>query len=156
NTGETPVRADDADDITVVRPREVPPPVAPVPPVQRREPVRVPVPSAMPPPAPAASGFNPLKVLIPSVIGLLVVFAAIYVITKNSTPGQANTNQQAPSLAADPNSQPVQPAQPATGKGEAGIPAGGSITPPAIASPSASVEVSPPAVEDFTPNVNAN
>src|SRR6185503_7599404 len=58
------------------------------------------------------------------------------------------------SLAADPNSQPVQPTQPATGKGEEGIPSGGAIRPPAIASPSASVAASP--VEDFTPDANAN
>src|SRR6185503_21171616 len=93
----------------------------------------------MPPPAPAATGFNPLKVLIPAIVGLLVVFAAIYALTRDSTPGEANTNQQVPSLAADPNSKPVQPTQPATGKGEEGIPSGGTIAPPAIASPSASV-----------------
>jgi hypothetical protein len=152
NTAETPVRTDDADEVTMVRPKEVPPPVAPVVAVPRREPVMVPVSSQMPPPA--AAGFNPLKVLIPSVVGLLVVFAAIYALTRNPAPGEANTNQQVPSLAADPNSQPVQPAQPATGKGEQGIPAGGSISPPAIASPSASVAVSPEG--DFTPDANAN
>jgi serine/threonine-protein kinase len=146
STAETPVSTD-ADEVTMVRAREEP---APVP---RRAPVTVPVSGAMPPPAPA-TGFNPLKVLIPSVIGLLVVFAAIYALTRNSTPADANTNQQVPSLAADPNSQPVQPAQPATGKGEEGIPAGGSIAPPAIASPS--VAVSPPPIEDISPAANAN
>lgn len=159
NTGQTLVRTDEPDEVTVVRAREQPqPPIVQVAP--RRAPVTVSVSGAMPPPAPAATGFNPLKVLIPSVVGLLVVFAAIYAITRNSTPAvDANTNQQVPSLAADPNSQPVQPAQPATGKGEEGIPSGGSINPPAVnvnASPSASVEASPAAVEDFTPTVNAN
>jgi hypothetical protein len=114
----------------------------------------------MPPPVPAATSFNPLKVLIPSAVALLVVFAAIYALTRNSTTGEANTNtnQQVPALAADPNSKPVQPAQPATGKAEEGIPSGGTISPPANvnASPSASVQVSPAAVEDFTPTVNAN
>jgi len=154
----TTVEAPDPDEVTMVRPREVAPQVLPVQPVQRREPVVVTVSGQMPPPAPAAAGFNPLKVLIPSVIGLLVVFAAIYAFTRDSTPGEANTNQQVvtPSLAADPNSQPVQPAQPATGKSEAGIPSGGSITPPALASPSASVAASPAATEDFTPDANAN
>jgi serine/threonine-protein kinase len=146
STAETPVSTD-ADEVTMVRAREEPPPVP------RRAPVTVPVSGAMPPPAPA-TGFNPLKVLIPSVIGLLVVFAAIYALTRNSTPADANTNQQVPSLAADPNSQPVQPAQPATGKGEEGIPAGGSIAPPAIASPS--VAVSPLPIEDISPAANAN
>jgi Meckel syndrome type 1 protein len=152
NTVETP----DPDEVTVVRPREVPPPVAPVAAVPRREPVMVPVPGAMPPPAPVATSFNPVKVLIPSVIALLVIFAAIYALTRDSTPGEANTNQQVPSLAADPNSKPVQPTQPATGKGEEGIPSGGTIAPPAIASPSASVAASPAATEDFTPDANAN
>src|SRR5829696_6792262 len=157
NTAETPVRTDYPDEVTVVRAREVPPPA--VPPVPRREPVMVPV-GAMPPPAAAATGFNPLKVLIPAAVALLVVFAAIYALTKDSTAVDANTNQQVPSLAADPNSQPVQPAQPATGKGEEGIPSGGAITPPAKVSPSASVEVSPEAIETITPlpdaNANAN
>jgi eukaryotic-like serine/threonine-protein kinase len=155
NTAETPV---DPDEVTVVRPREVvPPPVAPA--VPRREPVMVPVSGAMPPPAPAAGGFNPLKVLIPSVVGLLVVFAAIYALTKTPTPAvDANTNQQVPSLAPDPNSQPVQPTQPATGKSEQGIPSGGSITPPAnvSASPAASVDVSPIPLEELSPAPSAN
>jgi serine/threonine protein kinase len=155
-TAETPVRTDEPDEVTMVRPRAEPLPVVP-----RRAPVTVSVSGAMPPRAPVATGFNPLKVLIPSAVALLVVFAAIYALTRNSTPAaDANTNQQVPSLAADPNSQPVQPAQPATGKGEEGIPSGGTIRPPANvnASPSASVEVSPSAIEDFTPtaNVNAN
>jgi serine/threonine-protein kinase len=149
NTSETPVTPTYADEVTVVRVREEPPPVP------RRAPVTVPVPGAIPP-APAATGFNPVKVLVPSVIGLLVVFAAIYALTRNSTPADANTNQQVPSLAADPNSQPVQPAQPATGKSEEGIPSGGSIAPPAIASPSASVAVSPDPLADLSPAANAN
>jgi hypothetical protein len=158
-TGETLVRTEEPDEVTMVRPRAVvASPVVPVAP--RRAPVMVSVSGTMPPPAPAATNFNPLKVLIPSVVGLLVVFAAIYAITRNSTPAaDANTNQQVPSLAADPNSQPVQPAQPATGKGEQGIPSGGSISPPAVnvnASPNASVEASPGPSEDFTPSVNGN
>jgi serine/threonine-protein kinase len=154
STGETVVRSEDPDEVTVVRPREVPPPA--ISPVTRRAPVMISVSGAIPPPVPVATGFNPLKVLIPSVIALLVIFAAIYALTRNSTPSEANTNQQVPSLAADPNSKPVQPTQPATGKGEEGIPSGGTIAPPAIASPSASVAVSPAATQDFTPDVNAN
>ncbi|HKG46391.1 MAG TPA: protein kinase [Pyrinomonadaceae bacterium] len=153
NTVETAVQSDYADEVTMVRARAEPPPVA------RREPVRVPVTIPMPPPAPA-SGFNPLKVLIPSAVALLVVFAAIYALTKDSAPGvDANTNQQVPSLAADPNSQPVQPAQPPTGKGEEGIPSGGTVAPAnanVSASPSASVEVSPDPLEDLSPAPSAN
>jgi serine/threonine-protein kinase len=145
------------DEVTMVRPREEPQYVAPV--VPRREPVRVPVSGAMPPPQPVA-GFNPLKIIIPSLVGLLVVFAAVYALTRNSGAGEANTNQQTQTLAADPNSQPVQPAQPPSGKGEAGIPSGGTITPPANvnASPNANTAPSPPALEDMSPppNTHAN
>ena len=151
-TSETAVQADGPDEVTMVRAREEPPP----PP--RREPVRVPVSGPMPPAASAGS-FNPFKVLIPAAVALLVVFAAIYALTKNTaTPVDANTNQQVPALAADPNSQPVQPAQPPTGKGEEGIPSGGTITAPTVtASPSASVQVSPDdPLADLSPAPNAN
>ena len=153
STDEPAVRTDYPDEVTVVRAREEPPPVP------RREPVMVPVSGPAPPPAAAAS-FNPLKVLIPAAVALLVVFAAIYALTRNSTPGDANTNQQVPALAADPNSQPVQPAQPPTGKGEEGIPSGGTITAPAVsASPSPTEEVSTDPLHDLSPapsNANAN
>jgi eukaryotic-like serine/threonine-protein kinase len=151
--GDTPVRTDEPDEVTVVRMREEAPPPPP-----RREPVMVPVSGPMPPQQVAAS-FNPLKILIPAAVALLVVFAAIYVWTRNSATTDANTNQQqTPTLAADPNSQPVQPAQPPTGKGEEGIPVGGAINPPANvnASPAASVAVSPEAIENVSPVANAN
>jgi serine/threonine protein kinase len=151
STAGTPVASDDPDEVTMVRTRQEPP-TAP-----RREPVRVPVPGAAPPPQ-ALSSFNPLKIVIPSAVALLVMFAAIYIFTRNSPANSTNTNQQAPGLAADPNSQPVQPAQPATGQGEQGIPAGGTISAPANvnASPAASAEVSPEAIEDISPPANAN
>ncbi len=97
----------------------------------------------MPPPQ-APSSFNPLKVLIPSAVALVVVFVAIWAFTRNSPASGSNTNQQTETLAADPNSQPVQPAQSPTGKSEQGIPSGGTITPPANvnASPDASPEAS--------------
>jgi hypothetical protein len=122
----------------------------------RRAPVTVPV-QPVPPP-PAASSFNPLKVLIPAAVALVVVFAAIYTFTRNSPASIPNTNEQAPTLAADPNSQPVQPTQPPTGKAEEGLPAGGAIKPPANvnASPNASAEVSPEAIEDISPPANEN
>lgn len=143
------------DEVTVVRPREEP--VYVPPPVQRREPVMVPVSGAMPPPQ-AASSFNPLKILIPSVVALLVVFVAIYALTKNTGAGEVNTNQQTPTLAADPNSQPVQAGQTPSGKGEEGIPSGGKITPPTNvnASPNPSAAPSPEAIEEESPAANAN
>src|SRR5689334_2704899 len=119
--GATPTKAplvDDPDEITVVRPR-----IERKPGLQR-SPLNVPI---VPPP-PASTGLNPFKILIPSAIALLVVFAVIYAFTRNSTPPtNANTNQS--NLVSDPNSQPVQPSPPPSGKGEEGIPSGGTITP---------------------------
>src|SRR6185369_9908379 len=142
----------DPDEVTVVRAREEPQYVAPV--IPRRAPVTVSVSGAMPPPPQTASSFNPLKIIIPSAVALLVVFVAIYALTKNTGAGEAvNTNQQNQSLAADPNSQPVQPAQPPSGKGEQGIPSGGAITPPANVnlSPNANAAISPQPIEDMSP-----
>ncbi len=143
------VRSDD--EVTIMRRREEPLPETP-----RRAPVTVPI-QAVPPP-PVASGFNPWTVLIPAAVALLVVFAAIYTFTRNSPASSPNTNEQVPTLAADPNSQPVQPTPPPTGKGEEGIPVGGAIKPAANvnASPNASAEVSPDALYDLSPAANEN
>ena len=149
--------SDDPDEVTVVRMREEPPPVSTV----RRAPVTVPVEPPLPPPQ-APSSFNPMKIIIPSIVALLVVFAAFWIFNRPSVNG-SNTNQpaQTDSLAADPNSQPVQPGASPTGRSEEGIPSGGSIVPPANASPSpaASVEPSVDPLEDLSPapaNQNAN
>jgi hypothetical protein len=155
-TAETPVRTrDDADEVTMVRPREEPPPQRPL----RREPVMVPVMQEASPPAGPPSSFNPLKIVIPAVLALAVAFLAIFLFTRNSpaTTG-SNTNQPVPSLAADPNSQPVQPVQPPSGKAEQGLPAGGAITPAANvnASPNANEAISPLPAEDVSPPANAN
>src|ERR1044071_2599199 len=119
--GTTPMKAplaDDPDEITVVRPRIEPRPG------RQRPPLNVPI---APPPPPVKPGLNPFKILIPSAVGLLLLFAVIYAFTRNSaTPTNTNTNQS--NLIADPNSQPVQPSPPPTGKGEEGIPSGGDRT----------------------------
>jgi eukaryotic-like serine/threonine-protein kinase len=154
-TAETPAtRTDEADEVTVVRMREEPPLATPA---WRREPVMVPVQDAMPPPA--ASSFNPLKIVIPSAIALAVAFVVIFMFTRNSPAIDANTNQQpTQTLAADPNSQPVQPATPPTGKAEEGLPSGGAINPPANvnANSNANVAPSPDEIEDASPEANAN
>jgi len=115
-----------------------------------------------PPPLPSspaagpgqASSFNPWKILVPSMIGLLVIFGVIYALTSNSQSPAGD--QPGSTLAADPNSQPVEAASPATGQSEAGIPAGG-VTNPA-ANPNASAEASPSPAEQpsVDPNVNTN
>jgi len=142
--------SDDTAEVTVVSRREEP--LNPV----RRAPVTVPVQPV--PPAPAASSFNPLTVLIPAAVALIVVFAAIYTFTRNSPASSPNTNEPVPALAADPNSQPVQPTQSPTGKGEEGLPAGGAIKPAANvnASPNANAEVSPEVIEEISPAANEN
>lgn len=152
----TPGIIDEPDEVTVVRPRPEPEYVPPS--VPRREPVMVPVPGVVPPP-PAASGFNPMKILIPAAVAVLVVFGLFFVFNRNAPATDANVNQTQPqTLAADPNSQPVQPAQPATGKPEEGLPSGGTINPSANvnASPNANEAVSPAPIEDVSPPVNAN
>ena len=154
-----PVRSsDDPDEVTMVRTAEEPPPIV----TSRRAPVTVPV-QPMPPPQ-APSSFNPMKIIIPSAVALLVVFAAFWMFNRPAPVSGSNTNQQqTETLAADPNSQPVQPGASPTGRSEQGIPSGGSITPPANASPSpvASVEPSVDPLEDLSPapaneNTNSN
>ena len=155
----TPGPAEISDDeVTMVRTREEPPPVA----TARRAPVTVPVQTQMPPPQ-APSNFNPMKIIIPSVVALLVVFGAFWLFNRPAPVSGSNANQQTETLAADPNSQPAQPGASPTGQGEAGIPSGGTINPPAIASPSpvASVEPSVDPLEDLSPapaneNTNSN
>ena len=152
----TPVMHYEPDEVTVVRPRDEP---HVQPSVPRREPVRVPVPQVVAPPPAVASSFNPMKILIPAAVAVLVVFGLFFVFNRNTPATGANVNQPQPqTLAADPNSQPVQPAQPATGKPEEGLPSGGTITPSANmnASPNANTAVSPEAIEDVSPPVNAN
>src|SRR5688572_22558482 len=152
----TPHASDEPDEVTMVRTRQEPPPAA----TPRRAPVTVPVSGpTTPPPVAAVSSFNPLKVLIPSVVGLLVVFAVIYALKSNSAVADPNPNQtQQNTLAADPNSQPVQPGASPTGKSEEGIPAGGTVARPANvnASPNANAEVPADPLEDVSPTPNAN
>jgi hypothetical protein len=152
----TPIVTPDDDEITVVRPR-IDPVATP-----RRAQVTVPVAPHFHPPAqtPVQSSTNPLKILIPSAVGLLVVFAVVFAFTRQSPPANTNTGSQ-PTLIADPNSQPVKPGQSPTGRGEEGIPAGGVITPPANANVNTNVNanaaVSPSPIAEVSPaNANAN
>jgi serine/threonine-protein kinase len=111
---------DDADEVTVVRPRQEAPPTPPV----YRAPLTVPI---TPPSAPAST-FKPARILIPAAVALLVMFGMFYIFSqKSATPADANSNTNQPGLIADPNSQPVQAASPPTGSSEAGIPLGGNL-----------------------------
>lgn len=109
---------------------------------------------------PARTAFNPWKVLIPSAAGLVVIFAVIYAFTRSSEP--APVPQQGSSLLADPNSQPVEPAQPPTGRSEEGIPSGGAVPNPttnananAEAAPNPNLEASPSPSPSATENANS-
>ena len=101
-------------------------------------------PMTPPPPAqvepPPVSSFNPWKILVPSAIGLLLIFGVIFAFTRNSQE-PADPLQPGSALAADPNSSPVEAASPATGQSEAGIPIGGVTTP--VETPSVNPDASP-------------
>ena len=154
----TAAMTDDPDEVTVVRTREQYPAAGEqYRGVPRRAPVTVPVQSTAP--ARTEGGFNPWKILIPSAAALLVIFVAIYALTtRNATPASTNSNQPGQTLAADPNSQPVQPAEPPTGKAEQGLPSGGSINASANvnASPNANAQEIQTPIEDISPAANAN
>ena len=108
----------------------------------------------------ATASFNPWKILIPSVIGLLVIFGVIYAFSRNPQPTGA-TPAGSP-LSADPNSSPVEPVKPATGESEAGIPSGGNTNATANtnantnSSTSPEPGVSPSDVVDINSNDNTN
>ncbi len=121
---------------------------------------RVTTPMAKPPlppsmatqmPAPVVS-FNPWKILIPSMVGLLVIFGVIYALSSGPTTETPPTS----TLAADPNGQPVEAASPPTGAPESGIPAGGATTPTDLPSPSPEASPEPSPTPDANANTNAN
>ena len=148
--------SDDADEVTVVRPRAAP---VSVPHPQIHVPVAEPAPLVVP----KVANFNPLKILIPSAVALLVVFAVIYAVTRESDTSNSRTNtNQNQTLAADPNSQPAIAASPATGKNEQGIPSGGTINPTtnvntnANANTNVNAEFQPSPLENSNGNANAN
>ncbi len=97
------------DEETIVRPRET---------VEEFESEAVIYEDAPPP----AETFNPWRILVPAIVGLILVFGVIWALTRNSN--QPTTNQQTTPLAVDPNSSPVQPMQSPTGQGEQGVSSG--------------------------------
>jgi serine/threonine protein kinase len=66
------------------------------------------------------TSFNPWRVVIPAIAGLLVIFAVVFALTRNSASDPAANDNSQP-LTVDPGSQPVQPAETPTGAGEQGI-----------------------------------
>lgn len=131
------------DEITVVRER--PAPAAPV--TRPMEPATAP-----------ASTFNPWRIMIPALAALILVFTGVFVFTRNS--GQTQNPGDQP-LTVDPNSQPVQPSQPATGQAEQGIKANLPATAPSATPTPASAAATPNTGQENTNaresgNTNAN
>jgi serine/threonine protein kinase len=141
-----PALSDEPDEETLVRRRVTTAMAKPsLPP-----PIQVP----MPMPAPAPS-FNPWKILIPSMVGLLVIFGVVFALSRS--PGSTTETAPTSTLAADPNGQPVEAASPPTGASEVGIPAGGVTNPNEQPSPSPSASPSPSPSPDPSPGgANAN
>jgi Protein kinase domain len=77
----------------------------------------------------ARESFNPWRVVIPAIAGLLVIFAVVYALTRNSSSNPAANDNSQP-LTVDPNGQPVQPSETPTGAGEQGIRPNASPTTP--------------------------
>jgi serine/threonine protein kinase len=111
-------------------------------------------PAPLPRQATLESSFNPWKVLIPSAIGLLVIFAVIYAFTRNSQPATATPDGS--TLTTDPNAQPVEPVSPPTGRAESGIPAGGVTNSNANTNANTAASPSPTENPDAAPGVNLN
>ncbi|HKB68796.1 MAG TPA: protein kinase [Pyrinomonadaceae bacterium] len=150
--------ADELDEETLVRRRTTRPMTPPIP--SPDPPAGVPsvvVPLSGRQPAPAISSFSPWKILIPSMIGLLVIFGVIYAFSRDPQPtGAAPAGSP---LVADPNSSPVEPAKPATGESEAGIPSGGTTNQTVNTNQNANTSPSPLQGElptDVGANVNDN
>jgi eukaryotic-like serine/threonine-protein kinase len=110
-----PVQADDVDEETVVRPRED---VA-----DARSRQEIPITPARESERTAFQNLNPWRVVAIGMIAMAVVFGAVFLLTRGPGQTTGQTNEQGPGtgLAADPNSQPVQPMPPATGESERGI-----------------------------------
>src|SRR5713226_370853 len=104
--------ADDLDEETVVRPREMPQYA----------------PAAAAPDAMAS--FSPWRIIVPSVIVIIVVFGVVFLLTRSAGPTQPKQTQGQTELAADPNSQPVQPGSPPSGTSEHGIQSLSGASPP--------------------------
>lgn len=117
--------ADDVDEETVVTPKQ---PLDEVTVVQRRH--GTPAPEYAVAAAPAPTGVNPWRILLPAAIALVAVFGVVFFLTRGSgQPQSPNANFGQPGLVPDPNSQPVQPLGTPTGESERNIQSLPSVTP---------------------------
>lgn len=126
--------------------------------VSQRPPSASPVTRPMEPATAPASEFNPWRIMIPALAGLILVFTAVFVLTRNSGQTQTPGDEQ---LTIDPNSQPVQPSRPATGQAEQGIRANAPGAVPSVTATPADGAPTPGAGSDNTnaqgsDNTNSN
>jgi hypothetical protein len=147
--------ADDLDEETIVTPRQ---PLDEVTVVQAR---RESAPLAQTPTAAPPASVNPWRILLPAAIVLVAVFGVVFLLTRGSGQTQLhNANVTQPGLVPDPNSQPVQPASPATGESERNIQSQPSQSPiPRSANVNANVGEQVPATTvngNFGANSNRN
>ena len=150
---------EDLDEETIVRPRQPLDEVTVVRPRSESGPLAQPL--APPPTAAAApAGGNPWRILLPAGIVLVAVFGVVFFLTRGSGQTQSpNANVTQPGLAADPNSQPVQPVGPPTGESERNIQSQPSVSPtPPKANLNANVEQVPATTVNgnFGSNSNRN
>jgi serine/threonine-protein kinase len=139
-----PAGDDDMDEVTVVRPR------AEVTAAPSDEFVSVYREAA---PAVTVDRFNPWRIIVPAAIALVVVFAAVFLLTRGSSPTDPN---QLP-LNADPNSTPVQPTGTPTGLSESDVRPIAVATPTPVATkPVESATRVPAEVTGDFGNVNSN
>jgi len=109
--------SEQSDETTVVRPREKI--------ITKEEEEPEIFSDVVPPPA---AGFNPWRIMVPALIGLVVIFGVVFALTRNSSSQPAANDNSAP-LAVDPAGQPVKPGQTPTGAGERDIKPNTSPTP---------------------------
>lgn len=133
-----PLVTDEADEVTLVRPRPEPPAY------QRRH------------AEPAPARFSPWRIMVPAAIALVAVFLVVFFLTRNPAP--ADQTQGQPLLTADPNSQPVQPSGTPTGQSETDIRSVTVPTPTPASTRPANENAQVPAkvVGDFGANGNSN
>src|SRR5947199_302960 len=109
-----PVPPDDLDEITLIHTRQEATSVR-----SRQE---IPIPAQEVGVRPGPATVNPWRIMIPAAIVMVVVFGAVFLLTRGTAPTTSNqTNGQQTGLTADPNSQPVQALSPPTGESERGI-----------------------------------
>ena len=123
--------ADDLDEETILTPRQPLEEVTVVQPRRESAPLGYDAaPLAQPTSAVPTAGANPWRIIVPAAIALVAVFGVVFLLTRGSGQPQApNANVTQPGLVADPNSQPVQPASPATGESERNIQSQPSLSP---------------------------